>query len=93
MITRSQVFSQRLVIDYDETYAPIINAIKFSYLSSLPIFAKLEMLLMDVVTAYLYGLLDSDIYMRILDEFKMLEASSPNPKKCIRSTYKDHYMS
>ena len=36
---------------------------------------------MDVVTTYLYELLDSDIYMKIPDGFKMLEASSSKPKE------------
>ena len=36
---------------------------------------------MDVVTAYLYGLLDSNIYMKIPEEFKMPEASSSKPKE------------
>ena len=30
---------------------------------------------MDVVTAYLRGSLDNDIYMKILEEFQMLEAT------------------
>ena len=29
---------------------------------------------MDVVTVYLYGLLDIDIYMKVLDGLKLLEA-------------------
>lgn len=37
--------------------------------------------LMDVVTAYLYGLLDSDIYIKIPDGFKMPEASSSKSKE------------
>ena len=31
------------------------------------------MQLMDVVTAYLYGSLDNDIYMKILERYKMSE--------------------
>ena len=30
---------------------------------------------MDVITAYLRGYLDNDIYMKILEEFQMLEAT------------------
>ena len=53
----------------------------FRYLISLTIFKNLEMRLMDVVTAYLYGSLDSDIYMKILEGFKMPEALSSKPKE------------
>ena len=36
---------------------------------------------MDVVTTYLYGSLDSDIYMKILEGFKMPDALSSKPKE------------
>ncbi|CAM8886911.1 unnamed protein product [Rhodiola kirilowii] len=36
---------------------------------------------MDVVTAYLYGSLDAEIYMRIPEGFKMPEASSSKPRE------------
>ena len=38
---------------------------------------KLEMHLMDVVTTYLYGSLDSDIHIKILEGFKMPEVYTP----------------
>jgi len=34
---------------------------------------SLDMRLMDVVITYLYGSLDNDIYMKILEGYKMLE--------------------
>ena len=51
--------------------------ITFRFLISLVIFEKLEMRLMDIVTAYLYGSLDSDIYMKIPEGFKMPDACTP----------------
>ena len=36
---------------------------------------------MDIVTTYLYGLLDSDIYMKIPEGFKIPEALSTKPKE------------
>ncbi|KAK6159288.1 hypothetical protein DH2020_006602 [Rehmannia glutinosa] len=38
---------------------------------------NLDMCLMDVVTAYLYGSLDSDIYMKIPDGYKMPKSDTP----------------
>jgi len=35
---------------------------------------NLKMQLMDVVTAYLYGSLDTDIYMKVLDGLKILDS-------------------
>ena len=51
--------------------------ITFRFLISLVIFENLEMRLMDIVTAYLYSSLDSDIYMKILEGFKMPDACTP----------------
>ena len=39
------------------------------------------MRLIDVVTVYLYGSLDNNIYMKIPEGFKMPEASSLKPKE------------
>jgi restriction endonuclease len=36
---------------------------------------------MDVVTTYLYGLIDNDIYMKIPKRIKIPEAYNSNPKK------------
>lgn len=70
----AQGFSQRPGIDYKETYSPVVDAITFRYLISLTAHEKLKMRLMDVVTAYLYGSLDNDIYMKLPEGFKMPEA-------------------
>lgn len=43
-------YKARLVIDIEETYSPMIDAIIFRYLISLAIHKKLDVCLMDVVT-------------------------------------------
>lgn len=70
----AQGFSQRPGVDFQETYSPVMDAITFRFLISLAASEKLEMRLMDVVTAYLYGSLDSDIYMKLPEGFRMPEA-------------------
>ena len=77
----AQGFSQRPGIDFEETYSPVIDATTFRYLISLAVSENLEMRLMDVVTAYLYGSLDSDIHMKIPEGFKMPEALCAKPKE------------
>nr|GEY34261.1 putative copia-like polyprotein [Tanacetum cinerariifolium] len=67
-------------IDYEETYSLVMDAITFRYLISLDVSEKLDMRRIDVVTAYLYGSLDSDIYIKIPEGFKMPEALSAKPK-------------
>ena len=61
----AQGFSQRFGIDYVETYSPVVDNTTFRYLISFSVRYILEMKLMDVVTAYLYGPIDSDVYMNI----------------------------
>ena len=58
-----------------------MDAITFRYLISLAVSKNLEMHLMDVVTTYLYGSLDNDIYMKILEGFKIPEALGSKPKE------------
>ncbi|CAM8962917.1 unnamed protein product [Rhodiola kirilowii] len=77
----AQGFSQRPGINFEETYSPVMDGITFRYLISLAIHEKRNMHLMDVVTAYLYGSLDTEIYMRIPEGFKMPEASSSKPRE------------
>ena len=69
----AQGLSQRPGIDYEETYAPVMDAITFRFLISLITKENLDMRLMDVVTTYLYGSLDNDIYMKIPERYKMFE--------------------
>ena len=76
----AQGFSQRPGIDYKETYSPVMDAIIFRFLISLAVFEELDMRLMDVITAYLYGSIDSDIHMKIPEGFKLPEAVSTNPR-------------
>ena len=61
----TQGFTQRPNIDYDETYSHVMSGITFRYLISMAANLNLKMQLIDVVTTYLYGLLDLEIYMRV----------------------------
>ncbi|MCF7184014.1 hypothetical protein L3H42_10985, partial [Corynebacterium sp. MC-13] len=69
----AQGFSQRPGIDYEETYSPVVDATTFRYLICLAVHEGLDLRLMDVVTAYLYGSLDSDIYMKLPEGFHLPE--------------------
>ena len=72
----AQGFSQRLEIDYDETYSPVMDIIMFRYLISLSVSEGLDMRLMDVITAYLYGMLENDIYMKVLEGFQLSQVNT-----------------
>nr|GEV30249.1 putative copia-like polyprotein [Tanacetum cinerariifolium] len=68
-------------IDYEETYSPVVDATTFRYLISLVIQEGLDLRLMDVVTAYLYGSLDMEIFMKLLDGFKVPESCKTSSRE------------
>lgn len=56
-------FSQRKGIDYNETFSPVVKYTSIRFLFVLAARYKLRISQMDVVTAFLYGDLDEEIYM------------------------------
>jgi Reverse transcriptase (RNA-dependent DNA polymerase) len=66
-------FTQIPGVDYEETYSPVVDAMTLRFLISLIITENLQMRLMDVVTAYLYGSVDNDIYMKVPEGLKCLK--------------------
>ena len=76
----AQGFSQKPDIDYEETFSPVMNAITYHFLISLAVLKGLDMRLMNVITVYLYGSMDNDIYMKILKGFKLPEANCTKPR-------------
>ena len=76
----AQGFSQRPNSDYKKTYYLVMDAIIFCFLISLAISEGLDMHLMHVIIAYLYGSIDNDIYMKIPKGFKLPEANNTKPR-------------
>ena len=85
----AQDFSQRPRIDYEETYSPVMDAITFFFLISLAVSEELDMRLMDVITVYLYGSIDSDIHMKIPEDLNCLKQLVQNLVACSQLSYKD----
>jgi hypothetical protein len=61
-----------------------MNGITFRYLISLAIQNHLSLQLLDVVTAYLYGFLHSDIYMKVSDGISVLNAHINHNMYCVK---------
>ena len=76
----AQGFSQRPGIDYDETYSPVMDIITFRYLISMSVSKRLDMHLMDVITTYLYGMLENDIYMKVPEGFQLPQVNTSQPR-------------
>jgi hypothetical protein len=77
-------FTQRPEVDFNETYSAVINEITFRYLISLAIQKHLSLQLMGVVTAYLYGSLDLDIYMKVLDGISVPNTNANRNMYCVK---------
>jgi hypothetical protein len=80
----AQRFTQRPDIDFNETYSPVMNGITFQYLISLTTKNHLSLQLMDVMTAYLYGSLDLDIYMKVSDENSVSNTNANRNIYCVK---------
>ena len=57
-----------------------MDAITFRFLISLAVSEGLDIRLMDVIIAYLYGSIDNEIYMKIPKGFKLPEANNTKPR-------------
>ena len=60
----SQGFSQRPGVDYAETFAPVARIESLRMLAAIAVKSNLEIHQLDIVTAYLNGDIDTNIYMR-----------------------------
>jgi hypothetical protein len=80
----AQGFTQKPGINFDETYSPVMSGITFRYLISLVAQKGLSMHLMDVVTAYLYGSLDSDIYMKLPEGIDISNKNHSRNMYCVK---------
>ena len=80
----AQGFTQRPGVDFNETYSPVMSGIMFRYLISFAVQKRLSMQLMDVVTTYLYGSLDSDIYMKVPDWISIPNQGANRNMYCVK---------
>lgn len=72
-------FSHKYSQDYDETYAPVVKFPTMRIILALAAYDDLEMLQMDVCTAYLNEIITENIYMSQPDGY---EESGQESKVC-----------
>ena len=58
----------------------MMDIITFRYLISLSVSKGLDMRLMDVITTYLYSILENDIYMKIPEGFQLPQVNTSQPR-------------
>jgi hypothetical protein len=78
----AQGFTQRPRADYEEIFSPVMGGITFRYLILLAVKLNFKMKLLDVVTAYLYGNMDTYICMKIQEGIPI-----PNRDEINRALY------
>ena len=61
----AQGFLQQEGVDYNEIFAPVVDSTSISLLLAIANQEDWEMEQMDVVTTFLYGRLDEEVYMKI----------------------------
>lgn len=87
----AQGFAQRPGMDFFDTYSPVMDYCTFCILISLSIQYALQMYLLDVVTAYLYGPIQEQVILKIPDGYEMIQKLPFNMKapclKLNRSLY------
>jgi hypothetical protein len=77
----AQDFTQILGVDYEKIYTSVVDTITLIFLISFIITENLHMCLMNVVTFYLFGSLDNNIYIRVLKGLKMSETFKSKPRE------------
>ena len=76
----AQGFSQHPRINYDSTYNPVMDAGSFRYLLRVAVQLLLQMQLLDVITAYLHGPLETELYIKPLPLFSD-DPTLPQPRR------------
>jgi Reverse transcriptase (RNA-dependent DNA polymerase) len=80
-------FSQAYGVDYFETYAPVAKLATYRTIFALSALEKWEIHGMDVITAYLLGKLDEEIYMTQPEGFVRLGMKRNMVCRLLRSLY------
>ena len=80
-------FSQAYGIDYFETYAPVVKLTTYCVIFALAALEQWEVHGMDVITAYLLGMLDEEIYMMQPEGFVRTGMKRTEPCMSITAIY------
>ena len=70
-------------IDFQDNFAPVVNDMTFRTVLTLTLLYDWKMTILDVETAFLYGDLKEDIYMKLPAGFFSLEENIANTRKLL----------
>lgn len=61
---------QQKGVDFNETYSPVLHANLFRLLMALSVLGNYKILKFDIKTAFLYGHLDEEVYIKLPEGFE-----------------------
>lgn len=78
-------FEQREGIDFNETFASVVKPMSYKMIFAIAVALDLELEQMDVKTAFLYGLINEEIYVQ---QFEGFDGGSGRGCKLMRALYR-----
>ena len=72
-------------VDYIDNFAPVAHDVSFRIALARLMVKKLDSLVMDVETAFLYGYIDEESFMKSPDEMEEIDPGS-SPEDCYQLT-------
>jgi len=78
-------FSQQYRTDYDETYAPVARYDSFRLPIAIASYHRWIPQQMDVKSAFLYGVLKEEIYMRLPEGYRTVGKVASGKNRCVRT--------
>ena len=63
-------YSQVPGVDFSDNFAPVVNDVTFRVVQVIRMMLQLDAVLVDVETAFLYGVLNEEIYMKVPEGYK-----------------------
>ena len=75
-------YSQIPGVDYTDTFAPVAHDVSFGIAFARMMVEKLDSLVMDVETAFLYGEIDEEIFMKSPIGMKEIDPGSSSENCC-----------
>jgi hypothetical protein len=79
----AQGFTQQFGVDYSDTYSPVMTMTTFRWLLAFAARNDMKVKQADIETAYLYGVIDTELYMKVPDGLRV-EGESSWKRPCVK---------
>jgi hypothetical protein len=83
-------FKQMYVIDYEDTFSPVVKAVTIHLVLSLIVSQGWSLRQLDVHSAFLHGVLEEEVYMKQSAGYESKNCDAPALKRMVSPNH-DHY--